>query len=97
MSSGRVDVPGRATAGSASGKDLGGFKHPAVAAAASLLEELRLTLDRLEYLIAKIAPSPLVAPLFPSHSIISKDDKGENIVGVALEEDEVAIIPAQQY
>jgi hypothetical protein len=35
-----------------------------------------------------------VAPLFPSHLIISKDDKGENIVGVALEEDEVAIIPA---
>jgi hypothetical protein len=40
MSSSRVNVPGRATAGSASGKDFGGFKHPAVAAAASLLEEL---------------------------------------------------------
>ncbi len=69
------------------------FKHPAVAAAASSLEELRLTLDWLEYLIAKIAPSPLVAPLFPSHSIISKDNKGENKVGVALEEDKIAFKP----
>jgi hypothetical protein len=42
----------------------------------------------------KIDPSPLVVPLFPSHLIISKDNKGENKVGVALEEDEVAIIPA---
>ena len=58
----------------------------AVAAAALSLEELRLALDRLEYLIAKIAPSPLVAPLFPSHSIISKE-------GVAAEENEVTIIP----
>jgi hypothetical protein len=73
----------RSYGGGASHEDAS--SQAAVAAAASSLEELRLALDRLEYLIAKIAPSPLVAPLFPS--------QGENKEGVAAEEDEVTIIP----
>lgn len=65
-----------------------------VAAAASSMEELRLALDRLEILIAKITPPPLVVPLSPSQSIANEDKKGEEEQGVVVQKEVVAVLPA---
>ncbi|KAL3816871.1 hypothetical protein ACHAXA_005243 [Cyclostephanos tholiformis] len=64
------------------------------AVAASTLEELRLALDRLEYLIAKVAPPSLVAPLFPLHTTFNEENKEKNKDGIVSQEEDVAIVSA---